>query len=414
MKVAHLFKIAITALVAHRTRTLLTVLGIVIGVSAIMGIVSIGKGAEGVIMGELSGMGTDMLVIRPGKEPKGLSDITDTIFGDSLKNSDVKALLKKTNVPGLKKIAPGVIVSANVSYGKETYRPTILGWDPSFMGDIFNIYPQRGAFFTEEDIRNRESVAVIGSKVAEELFGTSDPIGKKIRIKERKFRIVALLPPRGQVAFFNIDETVIIPPTTAQRYLLGIDYYNEILVMAESPEVVERTVRDIEATLRETHGITDPKDDDFFVVTPSGMIKQVGSILDMLTVFLSSVVAIALVVGGIGVMNIMLVSVTERTREIGLRKALGATTKDILMQFLMEAIILTVFGGLVGIIIGSLFSLAVSVLMTQGFGLSWPFVFPVFASALGLFVSLIVGLIFGIYPARQASMKSPIEALRYE
>jgi len=414
MKVMHLFKIAVTSLKAHRTRTLLTILGIVIGVSAIMGIVSIGKGAEGVIMNELSGMGTDMVVIRPGKEPKGLSDLTDTIFADSLKNSDVKALLKKTNVPGIKKIAPGVIVSANVSYEKETYRPTILGWDPGFMGDIFNVYPERGAFFTEDDIKSRDSVAVIGSKVAEKLFGGGDPIGKKIKIKGRKFRIVALLPPRGQVAFFNIDETVIIPPTTAQKYLLGIDYYNEILVKTESPEVVGRTVRDIQDTLRETHGITDPKDDDFFVVTPSGMIEQVGTILDMLTVFLSSVVAIALVVGGIGVMNIMLVSVTERTREIGLRKALGATTKDILMQFLMEAIILTVFGGFVGILIGSLFSFAVSVLMTQGFGISWPFVFPFFAASLGLFVSLVVGLIFGIYPARQASRKSPIEALRYE
>ncbi len=414
MKGPHLFKIAIISLTAHRTRTLLTILGIVIGVSAIMGIVSIGKGVEGVILQELSGMGADMIVIRPGKEPKGFSDITDTIFADSLKNSDVVALLKKTNVPGLEKIAPGVIVSANVSYGKETYRPTILGWNPSFMGDLFNIYPERGVFFTEEDIRSRDSVAVIGSKIEEELFGSADALGKNIKIKGRKFRVVAVLPPRGQVAFFNIDETILIPPTTAQKYLLGIDHYNEILVTAKSPEIVERTVRDIKDTLRETHGIVNPEDDDFFIVTPSGMIKQIGTILDMLTVFLSSVVAIALIVGGIGVMNIMLVSVTERTREIGLRKALGATTKDILTQFLMEAILLTVLGGVIGILLGSLFSLFVSVLMTQVYGFAWPFVFPVFASALGLFVSLAVGLIFGIYPARQASLKSPIEALRYE
>lgn len=414
MNIKHLLKIAITSLVAHRTRTLLTVLGVVIGVSAIMGIVSIGKGAEGVILGELSGMGTDMIVIRPGKEPKGFSDITDTIFADSLKNSDIVALSKKSNVPGIKKIAPGVIVPANVYYGKETYRPTVLGWDPSFMGDIFNVYPERGMFFTDEDIKARDSVAVIGSKVEEELFGDSSAMGKKIKIKGRNFRVVAVLPPHGQVAFFNVDETVIIPPTTAQKYLLGIDYYNEVLVMAKSPDVVERTVKDIEDTLRETHNITDPKDDDFFVVTPSGMIEQVGTILDMLTVFLSSVVAIALVVGGIGVMNIMLVSVTERTREIGLRKALGATTEDILLQFLVEAVLLTVFGGIIGILLGSAFSFAVSVVMTKVYGLSWPFVFPVFASLLGLLVSLAVGLVFGIYPARQASRKSPIEALRYE
>ncbi len=410
----YLFKTAVTSLMAHRSRTLLTILGIVIGVSAIMGIVSIGKGAEGVILGQLSGFGTDMIVIRPGKQPKGFSDITDTIFADSLKNSDVVALSKKSNAPGIKMIAPGVIVSADVSYKKNIYRPTILGWNPNFMGDIFNVYPKEGEFFTKDDIRNIESVAVIGSKVKTELFGNTDALNKKIKIKGRKFRVVAVLPPHGQVAFFNIDKTIIIPPTTAQKYLLGINYYNEILVMAKSPDVVARTVVDIKDTLRETHGITNPKNDDFFVVTPSGMIKQLGVVLNMLTVFLSSVVAIALVVGGIGVMNIMLVSVTERTHEIGLRKALGATTKDILQQFLMESVLLTLFGGAIGILLGLIFSYTVSVIMTYGYGLVWPFVFPVFASTLGLSVSLFVGLVFGIYPAHQASKKSPIEALRYE
>ena len=414
MAIKHLMSTAITSLRAHRARTFLTVLGVVVGVSAIMGIVSIGKGAEGVILGELSSMGTDMIVIRPGKEPKGFSDVTDTIFADSLKTRDVKALSKKENVPGIDKIAPGVIVPANASYGKETYRPTILGWDPSMMADIFGIYPERGVFFSQDDIRARASVAVIGTKVKKELFGDEDPLGKKIRIKGRKFRVVAVLPPHGQVAFFNVDETIFIPPTTAQRYLLGIDYYNEILVKAKSPDVVDETVEDIKRTLRETHNITDPKDDDFFVITPAGMIDQIGTVLDMLTIFLSSVVAIALVVGGIGVMNIMLVSVTERTREIGLRKALGATTKDILLQFLVEAVMLTLLGGVIGIAIGLLFAYAVALVMTNVYGFNWPFVFPISATLLGVSVSVLVGLVFGIYPAHQASKKSPIEALRYE
>ena len=205
-----------------------------------------------------------------------------------------------------------------------------------------------------------------------------------------------------------------MPYTTAQLYLLGIDYFHEIIVKAESQEAVLRTVRDIELTLRENHGITDPEDDDFFVTTQEGIVEQVQIIIGSLTAFLSSVVAIALVVGGIGVMNIMLVSVTERTREIGLRKAVGATEGDILSQFLFEAVILTVVGGIIGIILGTGLSFLASFVLTAILGVTWIFVFPITAALLGLFVSGLVGLVFGLYPARQAARKSPIEALRYE
>ncbi|MBI3671447.1 FtsX-like permease family protein [Candidatus Azambacteria bacterium] len=205
-----------------------------------------------------------------------------------------------------------------------------------------------------------------------------------------------------------------MPYSTAQTYLLGIDYYNEVMAKVEGPEFVAGTVEDIKSTIRENHNITDPKKDDFFVVTQEGLVSQISTIIGALTAFLSSVVAIALVVGGIGVMNIMLVSVTERTKEIGLRKALGATDKDILLQFLIEAIMLTAFGGIIGIISGAALSLIASYILREFMQLDWVFSFPFSAALLGFGVSALVGLVFGIYPARKASRKSPMEALRYE
>lgn len=414
MILRHQIKTAFIGLVTHKSRSALTVLGIVIGIAAIMLMVSIGKGTENLIIGEIGGLGADTIIIRPGKEPKGPSDFADTLFSDSLKTSDVEALKKKSNVPDLVKIAPAVMVSSSVSYGGETFRPVILGWSAEFLGEIFNIYPEEGVMFDENNIRGKASVAVIGSKVAKELFGYDSALGKNIRIKNRNFRVVGVLPKRGQVAFFNIDEIVIVPHTTAQSYLLGINYYHEIMVKVKDPKFVDRAVLDIEATLRETHGITDPEKDDFFVVTQQGIIEQIGAIIGALTLFLSSVVAIALVVGGIGVMNIMLVSVTERTREVGLRKALGATNKDILNQFLLEAVFLTSIGGIIGIALGTVFSFLVAFVLTNYTELNWKFTFPFSAALLGFFVSALVGVIFGLYPARKASQKSPIEALRYE
>jgi len=223
-----------------------------------------------------------------------------------------------------------------------------------------------------------------------------------------------VLPPKGQSAFFNVDEVVIVPYTTAQTYVLGIDYYNEVMVRVTDPDVVDESVYDITATLRERHNITDPTKDDFFVVTQQGVVDQISVILNILTLFLSSVVAISLVVGGIGVMNIMLVSVTERTREIGLRKALGAHNRDILLQFLIEAVLLTGAGGVIGIILGTALSYLAGIGVAQALSVSWEFAFPYMAAIEGVGVSALVGVVFGIYPARKASKKSPIEALRYE
>jgi putative ABC transport system permease protein len=411
----HDFKTSFTALRANKVRSFLTILGIVIGVSAIILIVSLGKGAENLILDQLGGLGADMIVIRPGQEPTGPTDVAETMFADSLKIRDVEALRRKSNVPTLAEVTPLVIVPGSMTYRGETYRPTIIGGSSEFLSALFNVYPDQGVLYSDVDIRQKASVAVIGSKVEEELFGKGERgLGKVVKIKDRNFRIVGVFPHKGQISIFNIDDVVFIPETTAQQYLLGTDYYTELIARAESPELVARTVRDIELTLRELHGITDPTKDDFFIVTQEGLVQQVGVILGALTAFLSAVVAISLVVGGIGVMNIMLVSVTERTKEIGLRKALGATDRDILRQFLLEAVILTGIGGLTGIAIGVLLAIFVSFILTEVLGYNWTFSFPFFAAALGFGVSALVGLAFGIYPARIASKKSPIEALQYE
>ena len=414
MQIKYSLKVAVEGLQANKSRSGLTILGIMIGITSIILIMSIGTGAENLILSEISGFGAEVIVVRPGKEPTGPTDFADTLFADSLKQRDVKALRNKSNVPDIVEVAPTVIVTGSVSWRGETFRPTTLGGSAEFMGKMLNIFPVEGVYFGENEIRNRASVAVIGSKVKEELFGDSDALGENIKLKDRNFRVVGILPEKGQTPFFNVNELVIIPYTTAQQYLLGINHYHEILTRVDSPESVDRTVVDIEITLRQLHGIEDPDNDDFFVVTQQGIVDQIKTIIGVLTAFLSAVVAISLVVGGIGVMNIMLVSVTERTREIGLRKAIGATNKDIMTQFLLEAVILTVMGGIIGSAMGVILSLGASFALSAGLGVSWQFIFPISAVVLGVGVAAIVGLIFGLFPARQASQKSPIEALRYE
>ncbi|MBI4156057.1 MAG: FtsX-like permease family protein, partial [Candidatus Zambryskibacteria bacterium] len=226
--------------------------------------------------------------------------------------------------------------------------------------------------------------------------------------------IIGILPAKVQVSFYNFDETAIIPYTTAQKYIFGIKYFHRFIIQASSEDKVSQAVREVTTTLRNSHGITDPEKDDFFVETQADIVDRLGVITDVLTLFLASVAAISLVVGGIGIMNIMIVSVTERTREIGLRKAVGATEKDILIQFLLEAVILTLIGGIIGILLGTFFSLISSIILGKVIGFGWQFTFPAQAAILGLIVSVLVGLVFGLYPARRASLKSPIEALRYE
>ncbi|MEW5908087.1 MAG: ABC transporter permease [Patescibacteria group bacterium] len=412
MNLKYSLKTALRGLNTNKSRSALTILGIVIGVMAIIIIMSLGKAAQNLILGQIQSIGSKVIAIVPGRQPKGPTDIFST-FADSLKQRDLESLQSKNNVPHLNKLMPVVFGSESLVYGSETYRSTIFGVNDLF-AKIYDLEPSEGRNFTEEEIKGYTDVVIIGSKVKEELFGNSDALGEKIKIKGRNFRIIGILPKKGQFSFLNFDETSIIPYTTAQQYIFGIKYFHRLVVEVDDEANIGQTVENIKITLRNNHDIEDISKDDFFVETQADAMNIVSTVTNILTLFLAAVAAISLIVGGIGIMNIMLVSVTERTREIGLRKAVGATDRDILLQFLLESVSLTAIGSIIGIALGGLFSFLISIILSQILNLQWPFAFPVSAALLGLGVAAFVGLIFGIYPARKASLKSPIDALRYE
>ena len=405
-------KTAIKGLRVNKSRSALTILGIVIGITSIILIMSLGKGAQELILNQVRGLGSATIIIEPGREPQGPSDF-GSLFTDSLKDREVEALSKQSNVPGVEGLSPMVVLSTSVTFENEAHTFMILGAAP-LITDIVDVYPETGQFFTDDQVQQLSPVAVIGSEVKEKLFGQSEALNQNIKIKGKTFKVIGISPKKGQVGMLDVDNSIIVPYTTALKYLSGMNYYHQILVKAKSEQVVPQTVEDIKATLRELHNITDPEKDDFQVATQEDIAERVGTVTSVLTIFLAAIAAISLVVGGIGIMNIMLVSVTERTREIGLRKALGATTKNILTQFLLESVILTCLGGIVGIILGIFFSFISALILSRMVGSGWQFAVSVKAILLGLGVSAFVGLVFGLYPASQASKKSPIEALRYE
>ncbi len=408
-----LIRTALKALILHKSRSLLTILGIVIGIGSIIVIMAMTQGATNLIVSEIKGIGGESFEIIPGKDIKGPSDFGN-LFTESLKQRELDAISNKRNVPHLKEVSPNILIPGGVSFENKTYSPTIFGVGEVFI-KLLDIKVNKGVSFSKSDVKSKSSVVVVGTEVAKHLFGNSNPIGQKITIKKRKFTIIGVFEKTGAKAFLNIDKLALVPYSTAMTYLEKQDYFNSFWVRATAPEYVKQSIRDVERTLRDLHDIESGEEDDFHIQSQEEALERISLITEILSILLVSVAAISLVVGGIGIMNVMLVSVTERTKEIGIRKAVGATQSDIRNQFLFEAITLTLSGGLTGVVLGVLISfLAGHIITLVNPGINWEFIFPWYAVLISVSVSTFIGLVFGLYPAISASKKDPIKTLRYE
>lgn len=413
MRISDSLRTALAGISVHKNRSLLTILGIVIGITSIMAVMSIGQSAQQLIVGQIQRFGPANIFVLPGRQPSSPAEGAGTVLNDSLKEKDFQDLQKKSNVPGAKVVVPYVFGYAVASFESEMYDVMVIG-SSEYIEKNFDLKVAEGRFFDVFDVEQKARVAVIGSKVKEELFGNTNPIGEKIKFKDQKFQIIGVLSAEGQGSFIDFNKAIIAPYTSVQQNVLGIKYFNRIIIEAESIEAMPGVIRDVKTLLRNNHNIDNPEKDDFFLQTQEGLADSVKTVTNILTVLLASVAAISLIVGGVGIMNIMLVSVTERTREIGLRKALGATNKNILTQFLFEAVFLTVTGGIVGVIGGTFLTYILVYAANKFAGLNFPYIFSISGAIWGIAVSFVIGLVFGIFPARKAAKKSPIESLRFE
>ena len=396
------FSVAFEAIVSNKVRAGLTMLGVIIGVMAVILLVSIGEGARVYITKELSGLGTNLIVIQPGKtttsggfHPPSAGTVRKLTYEDSL------ALRRRAWL--LTDAVPIVLGTGRVKYQNQGRDTTVIGTTAEFER-VRNLFVDTGSFVKLEDVDTKAKVVVLGRKVKDELFGEESPLGKNVTLSDARYRVVGVMRKKGMSLGWDVDDVVFIPVTSGQE-LFDTDAIFEIIASTSRAEDTERAIAQIKDILIRRHA----HKEDFTIVTQGAMLETMNTILNVLTAALGGIAGISLVVGGIGIMNIMLVSVRERTREIGIRKALGARNRDIMAQFLIEAMTLSGAGGIVGIIVGVGLALLIPVFVD---------VLPTSVSAwsilMAFFFSAAVGIFFGVYPARKAALQDPIQALRYE
>jgi len=398
-------KIALNALKRNKFRAFLTMLGIIIGVASVIVMLAIGQGSKKSIQDQMSGMGTNLIFAMPGAEQKGGVRMGNS-DAKSMKLSDVDAIEK--NCPAISDVSPEVRSSGQAVLGNQNWPTSIYGVNNKY----FNIKKYtigRGRTFTETEIQTYAKVCLVGQTVVENLFGKTDPIGQSIRFKNIPLLIIGILGEKGENGMGqDQDDLVMAPYTTVQKRILAITHIQSIAASAASESQNEAAIEQITASLRHSHKLKTGDDDDFQVRSQSEMVQMFSSISDIMTLLLGAISGISLLVGGIGIMNIMYVSVTERTREIGLRLSVGGRGNDILLQFLIESILLSVFGGVIGIILGIVATQVMASIM------SWPVVITTISVVMSFLVCSAIGIFFGWYPARKAASLNPIDALRYE
>jgi len=408
MKIFNLIRIALKALQRNKLRAFLTMLGIIIGVGAVIAMVAIGQGSKKSIQDQLSSMGSNMITVRPNSnQTPGGGARLDASTVQSLTLDDIKAIQSQAQY--INAVSPAVQGRGQAINGALNWPTTMQGVSPDFL-EIRNWPLKEGVSFSNEDVNGAAKVCLIGQTVVDNIFDPGDdPVGKTIRFNKIPFKIIGVLAEKGENAFGQDQDDILLAPyTTVQKRILAIPYIQTIYASSTSSETSEPATQELSQILRSSHRLTNTEQDDFTVRTQAELINTFSSTSELLTVLLAAIAGISLLVGGIGIMNIMYVSVTERTKEIGLRMSIGARGVDILLQFLIEATVISITGGILGVLLGLLASKLITVF------LSWPTLVSESSIILSFVVCAITGIFFGYYPAQKASRLDPIEALRYE
>lgn len=406
MNIVNLLKIALKALNNNKLRCFLTMLGIIIGVASVITMLAIGQGSKDSIKAQISEMGSNMIMIFPGGDRHGGARQSSDDM-QTLKIADYEAIA--TEAPSVADVSPSVNSGGQFINGNNNWPSSLYGVAPSYL-DIRKVKVGEGEMFTDQDIKSAAKVCVLGKTVVDNLFpdGTN-PIGKTIRFNKIPLTVIGVLEPKGANAMgMDQDDVVLAPYTTVMKRVLAVDYIQSLFASALSEDMADQAMEEITSILRENHKLSAEAEDDFTLRSQQELSQMMNSTSDMMTVLLACIAGISLLVGGIGIMNIMYVSVTERTREIGLRMSIGARGRDILAQFLIEAVIISVSGGIIGVLLGSIASWIVNVVI------HWPVTIQIYSVILSFAVCTVTGVFFGWYPAKKAANLDPIEAIRYE
>jgi len=415
MNIFSTLRTAYKALRIHKARSALTVLGLVVGVTAIIVVMNLGKSIEGFVLGQIEVFGTDYIntEIKVPSTSKTSSQnsvgIAQGISITTLKEEDAREIIHH---PNIRDAYYGLVGQEIASFEGTDKTYMIWGMSASFF-DLNNAKVAEGRGYTEEEDRSQVHVTVLGQSAKEDLFGEDQALGKRIKVGNKKFTVVGIMEDQGDAFFMDMNAIIYIPIRTLQKQIMGVDHIQFIISYMHDPMLSEATSADIIEIMRDQHEITNPNKDDFAVTSSEEAMGMLGVITGGISLLLMAIAGISLLVGGVGIMNIMYVSVSERTYEIGLRKAVGATSSHILWQFLWETILLTFSGGLIGVILGTLISFGSSFAI-RAFGFDWPFYYSLPGLIIAIIFSVFIGLVFGIYPAKKAANMQPVEALSYE